>query len=329
MKAIVLTQYGLADALQLQDVEKPIPKADEVAIAVRATTLNDWDWCLMRGTPFYIRLFCGLRTPNVRIPGAEIAGRVEAVGSKVTKFEPGDAVYGDISEAGFGGFAEYVCIKENALALKPERMSFIEAAAMPHAAMLAIQGLRDEGHLQAGEKVLINGAGGGVGTLGIQLAKLMGAAEVTGVDSSDKFELMRTYGCDRVIDYQKEDFTAGGDRYDLILDTKTNRSLFKYLRVLHPNGRYVTVGGTTDRLSQTLLLGAPIRKFSNQDARIVTLNPNQDLEYVNELVEASKVHPAIDGPYQLEEIPKLIHYFGTGKHKGKVVITVGHEDGTT
>ena len=248
MKAIVLTKYRSPDALQLKEVERPAPKDDEVLIKVHAAAVNDWDWCLVRGKPFYIRLLCGLLEPRVKIPGVEISGQAEAVGKNVTKFKPGDGVYGDISECGFGGFAEYVCAHENALALKPAGMTFVEAAAIPHAAMLALQGLRDDGQIQPGQKLLINGAGGGVGTLGIQIAKSFGVEEATGVDNSGKLDMMRSLGFDHVIDYTQEDFTESGQRYDLILDTKTNRSIFKYMRALTPNGIYVTVGGATTRL---------------------------------------------------------------------------------
>lgn len=322
MKAMVLTHYGAADALKLTDVEKPTPKAGEVLIKVHATSINDWDWCLMRGSPFYIRLLCGLLKPNIKIPGAEVAGQVEAIGQNVTKFQPGDAVYGDISECGFGGFAEYVCVPETALALKPESMSYIKAAATPHAAMLAVQGLIDEGQLQPEQTVLINGAGGGVGTLGVQIANEIGGDHVTGVDCASKFDSMRSVGFAQTIDYTQEDFTQRQQHYDLILDTKTNRSIFNYLRVLNPGGTYVTVGGSTPRLLQALLLGPIIRQLSGKNVRLVGLKPNKDSAYVNDLFEAGKLKPVIDGPYSLSEIPKLIQYFGEGKHKGKVVISL-------
>ena len=224
--------------------------------------------------------------PKIKIPGVDIAGQVEAVGENVKKFQPGDEVYGDISECGFGGFAEYVCAQENALALKPAGMTFVEAAAMPHAAMLAIQGLRDRGEIQPGQKLLINGAGGGVGTFGVQIAKSIGV-EVTGVDSSGKLDTMRSVGFDHTIDYTQEDFTRNGQCYDLILDTKTDRSTFDYARALSPNGIYVTVGGSTARLFQALIMGRWISTFSKKSIRIVALKPNKDLNYINELFEAA------------------------------------------
>ncbi|NBD15085.1 MAG: zinc-binding dehydrogenase [Cyanobacteria bacterium] len=320
MKAIVLTQYGSPEDLELKDIETPTPNEGEILVKVHASSVNDWDWCLVRGTPFYIRLLCGWRKPNIQIPGAEVAGRVTAVGANVTRFQPGDAVYGDISECGFGGFAEEVCVPENALALMPEKMTFPEAAAIPHAAMLAVQGLIDAGQLQPGQKLLINGAGGGVGTLGVQIAKAIGVKEVTGVDRASKFDLMRSVGFTHTIDYTQTDFTAGQERYDLILDTKTNRSPFQYLPVLNPGGTYVTVGGLTSRLFQVLLFGPVIRWLTQRTVRLVNLKPNQDLAYVNGLFTAGQLKPAIDGPYHLSEVPRLIQYFGAGQHQGKVII---------
>ena len=321
MKAIVLTEYGSSDVLQLTEVATPIPKDDEALIKVHASSVNDWDWSLMRGKPFYIRLLCGLFKPKVRIPGVDVAGQVEAVGQNVKKFQPGDEVYGDLSACGFGGFAEYVCAPENSLALKPAAMTFVEAAAIPHAAMLAMQGLIDQGRIQPGQKLLINGAGGGVGTLGVQVAKSFGV-EVTGVDKSEKLDMMLSIGFDQVIDYAKEDFTQSGKCYDLILDTKTNRSVFKYPPVLSPRGTYVTVGGSTGRLLQAALLGPLIRKITNKNISVLGLIPNKDLHYFNELFEAGKVKPVIDGPYQLSEVPQVIQRFGEAVHLGKLVISL-------
>jgi NADPH:quinone reductase-like Zn-dependent oxidoreductase len=315
MKAFVFTKYGPPDVLELREVETPTPKDDEVLIKVHAASVNDWDWCLVRGKPFFIRLLCGLLKPKITIPGVDIAGWVEAVGRSVKRFQPGDEVYGDISECGFGGFAEYVCARENALALKPASMTFVEAAAIPHAAMLAIQGLRDKGQIQPGQNVLINGAGGGVGIFGVQIAKLIGV-DVTGVDSLGKLDMMRSMGFDQTIDYAQEDFTKNGQRYDLILDTKTNRSIFDYARALSPNGIYVTVGGSMARLFQALFLGPWISMFSKKNIRIVALKPNKDLDYINELFEAGKVKSVIDGPYKFSEVPEAIRHFG------KVVIAV-------
>ena len=278
----------------------------------------------MRGAPFYIRLLCGFLKPKIKTPGVDVAGQVVETGKDVSQFQPGDEVYGDLSEHGFGGFAEYVCAPVGALALKPNNMTYIEAAAIPHAAMLAVQGLRDLGKIQPGQKLLINGAGGGVGTLGVQIAKAIGVEHVTGVDSADKLDMMHSVGFDQTIDYKQDDFTKNGQRYDLILDPKTNRSIFKYLRVLKPNGSYVTVGGVTARLFQALFLSPIIRFFTKKKVHIIGLRPNKDLDYMNELFEAGKVKPVIDGPYKLSELPEAIRYFGECNHKGKVVITLEH-----
>jgi len=322
MKAIVLTKYGSPADLELREVEKPIPKDNEVLIKVHAASVNDWDLGLVTGKPSYIRLFNGFRTPKTKIPGVDVAGRIEAVGNNLKKFKPGDAVYSDLSECGFGAFAEYVCAPENALTSKSEKMTFVEAAALPHAAALALQGLRDIGQLQPGQKLLINGAGGGVGTLGAQIAKALGVENIAGVDHASKLDMMKETGFEQVIDYQKEDFTKLGKRYDLVLDTKTTRSTFSYPRALKPKGRYVTVGGTTRRLLQAFLFGKMVGKLTEKDIRIVALKTNKDLDFINELFDAGKLKPVIDGPYKLEEVANAIQYFGEGKHKGKVVINL-------
>lgn len=319
MKAIIYTKYGGPEVLQSKEVEKPLPKDDEVLVKVYAVSLNDWDWGLLQGD-FINRLLNGLLKPKKKILGSDIAGRIEAIGKNVKKFQTGDEVYGDLSGQ-WGGLAEYVCARENALALKPATMSFIEAAAIPQAGMLTVQGLIDKGQIQPGQKLLINGAGGGVGTFGIQIAKLYGA-EVTGVDNTGKLDMLRSMGFDHVIDYTKEDFTKNGKCYDLILDAKTNRSIFNYPRVLSRNGVYVTVGGDIARLLQALLLGPFISMFSKKHIRIVALKPNKDLAYMNELFEAGKMKPVIDGPYKLDEVTDAFALFGKGNHKGKVVITI-------
>jgi NADPH:quinone reductase-like Zn-dependent oxidoreductase len=321
MKAIVYTKYGTPDVLELKEIDKPIPKDNEVLIKVYAVSINDWDLGLLQGD-LINRLINGLLKPKIKILGSDIAGRIEAVGKNVKKFQPGDEVYGDLSGS-WGGFAEYVCGRENALALKPVSMSFEEAAAIPQAAMLAIQGIRDNGQIHSGQKLLINGAGGGVGTFAVQIAKLSGV-EVTGVDSSWKLDMLRSMGFDHVIDYTREDFTKNGKCYDLILDVKTNRSIFDYTRALCLNGIYVTVGGSMLRLFQALLLGPWISMISKKKIRIVGLKQNKDLDYMNDLFEAGKVRPVIDGPYKLDEVPKALRHFGEGAHKGKVVITVEH-----
>lgn len=320
MKAIVYERYGAPDVLELQEVTKPTPRDDEVLVRVHAVSVNDWDWGLLQGSTFLDRLLFGLFKPRHKILGSDIAGRIEAVGKNVTQFRPGQDVFGDLSGR-WGGFAEYVCASHTALALKPPGMSFAEAASIPQAAMLAVQGLRDAGGIQQGQKVLINGAGGGVGTFAVQIAKLYGV-HVTGVDSPAKFDLMRSLGFDDVIDYTRQDFTQSGTRYDLILDAKTNRSPFDYARALAPNGTYVTVGGSMPRLFQTMLLGPLIRMTSRKTMRVVVLKPNKDLAYVGELFEAGKLKPVLDDLRTLNEVPEAMRYFGSGNHKGKVVITV-------
>ncbi len=320
MKAIVYERYGAPDVLELQEVTKPTPRDDEVLVRVHAVSVNDWDWGLLQGSTFLDRLLFGLFKPRHKILGSDIAGRIEAVGKNVTQFRPGQDVFGDLSGR-WGGFAEYVCASHTALALKPPGMSFAEAASIPQAAMLAVQGLRDAGGIQQGQKVLINGAGGGVGTFAVQIAKLYGV-HVTGVDSPAKFDLMRSLGFDDVIDYTRQDFTQSGTRYDLILDAKTNRSPFDYARALAPNGTYVTVGGSMPRLFQTMLLGPLIRMTSRKTMRVVVLKPNKDLAYVGELFEAGTLKPVLDDLRTLNEVPEAMRYFGSGNHKGKVVITV-------
>lgn len=319
MKAFVFEKYGLPHVLQLKEIVKPVPKGNEVLVRVHSASINDWDWGLVRGKPFIIRMLFGLKKPKITIPGVDISGTVDAVGENVTKLNPGEEVYADLSESGFGGFAEYVCVPEHNLSKKPSNLSFNEAAALPHAALLALQGLVDMGKIKSGQNILINGAGGGVGTLGIQIAKSYNA-QVTGVDSGDKFEIMRSSGYDTVIDYKKEDFTNNDHKFDLILDTKTNRSAFKYARCLQKNGTYITVGGTMNRLFQILLLGGLISMFSKKKLKVLNLKPNKNLAYITQLAENGKIKPLIEGPYGFEEIPKLIQYFGEGKHRGKIVV---------
>ena len=319
MKAIVYHKYGTPDALELTEVDKPIPKDDEVLIKVHAVSINDWDSGLLNGD-FINRMLNGLRKPKRKILGSDIAGLIESIGKNITQFKPGDEVYGDLSGR-WGGFAEYVCAQEKTLALKPSTMSFEEAAAIPQAAMLAVQGLIDKGKIKQGQKLLINGAGGGVGTFGIQIAKLYGV-EATGVDSTSKLDMLRSMGFDHVIDYTKEDFTKKGKCYDLILDVKTNRSMFDYARALCPNGAYVTVGGSIGRLIQSLLLAPLIRIIQKKHLHIVALKTNKDLAYMSDLFKAGKIKCVIDGPYRLDEVPEAFRLFNKAGHKGKIVITI-------
>ncbi|MES2776519.1 MAG: NAD(P)-dependent alcohol dehydrogenase [Bacteroidota bacterium] len=319
MKAIIYTKYGGTEALHLREIDKPYPKDDEVLVKIHAVSINDWDLGLLEGD-FINRMLNGFFKPKRTILGSDIAGTVEAVGKNITKFKTGDEVYGDLSGR-WGGFAEYTCAPEKALAVKPATMSFEEAAAIPQAAMLAVQGLIDICKIQAGQKLLINGAGGGVGTFGVQVAKLYGV-EITGVDHTVKLDMLHAVGFDHVIDYTKEDFTKNGQRYDLVLDVKTNRSMFGYSRSLNRNGRYVTVGGSMGRLLQALFLGPWISMFSKKYIRIVPLKPNKDLLYMNGLFETGKMKPVIHGPYKLQEFSEAFRVFSKGEHRGKVVITM-------
>ena len=321
MKAIVFQKYGSPDVLELKEVEKPTPRDDEVSVRVHAASVNSWDWDLLRGTPFLVRLLWGLLKPKHKILGADIAGRVEAVGRNVKQFQPGDEVFGDLCECGWGGFAEYVCARENALALKPASMTFEEVAAVPQAAVMALQGLRDKGQIQPGQKVLINGAGGGVGTFAVQIAKSFGA-NVTGVDSTRKLDMMRSIGADQVIDYTQEDFTKSGQHYDLILDVAAYRSMFDYKRALSPKGTYVLVGGFMARIFQVLCLGPWLAMTGSKRMGILAVKPNKDLAFLKELLEAGKVVPVIDRRYTLGEAPEALRYLGEGHARGKVVITV-------
>ena len=318
MKAIICSHYGPPENLRLEEVAMPDPGPGKVRIRVKSTAINDYDWSIVRGKPYLYRLMYGVFKPKntVRIPGMEVSGIVDALGTDVNRFKIGDAVYGDISGYGFGSFAEYLCIDQKALFPKPQQMSFEEAAALPHAALLAWQGLK-KGQLKEGQNILINGAGGGVGTLGLQMAKLYGN-RVTGVDTGAKLEVMRTMGFDEVLDYQKTDFTRTGERYDLILDTKTNRGPSAYRRALKPGGKYVTVGGKLGRLLQ--LLG--VRMLGNKNLHLLSLKPNEGLEHVDTLYREGKLKIVLDGPYPLDKIPWAIRYFGEGRHTGKVVITL-------
>ncbi len=320
MKAIVFTRYGTAEVLELRDVAKPIPKDDEVLVRVRAVAINDWDWGALQGIPFVNRLTFGLRKPRKQILGSDVAGVVEAVGKNAKRFQLGDEVFGDLSGR-WGGFAEYVCAGEEALAPKPAGLTFEEAAAIPQAAMLAVQGLIDRGRLRQGQKLLVNGAGGGVGTFAIQIARLYGA-ETTGVDSSTKLDMLRSQGFNHVLDYAQEDFTRTGQQYELILDVKTNRSVFEYLRALSPGGAYVTVGGSLARLAQVALLGPLVAMVHKKRICVVVLKPNKDLGYMTELVEAGKVRPVLDGRYTLDQAAEAMRYYGTAVQKGKIVLTV-------
>jgi len=322
MKAIVCTEYGPPDVLQLKEVPKPTPDDDQVLVRVHAASLNAADLETLRGV-FIVRM-ASPRKPMHEIPGSDMAGRVEAVGRNVTQFQPGDEVWGDLSfPHGLGAFAEYVCVSENALAPKPASMTFEEAATYPQAAIVALQSLRDKGQIQPGQKVLINGAGGGMGTFAVQLAKYFGA-EVTGVDSTRKLEMVRSIGADHVVDYTQEDYTRSGQRYDLILDVAAHRSVFDYRRALSPDGIFMMVGGSLATLLQVVLLGTLISRIGSQRIGLNAWTPNkrEDLAFLAELFEAGKVVPVIDRRYPLREVPEALRYLEEEPHLGKIVITV-------
>ncbi|MEM7344338.1 MAG: NAD(P)-dependent alcohol dehydrogenase [Chloroflexota bacterium] len=317
MKAIVYHIYGSPAVLTLQDVAKPVPKADEVLVNVRAASVNPYEWHAMRGTP-PIRIETGFFKPKEKIIRADIAGSVEAVGENVTQFQPGDAVFG---RSIAGGFAEQVCIAENRLAMKPANCSFKEAAAVPLAALTALQGLRDKGHIQAGQHVLINGASGGIGTFAVQIAKSFGAY-VTGVCSTKNGEMVHSIGADRVIDYTQNDFTQTNHPYDLILDTVGNRSISAYKRALKPTGRCVILGFSSFGIVfQVLLLGTLTGLTSNKKIGLMNADINQeDLNFMKALLETDQVTPVIDRCYPLESVPEALQYLGKRHARGKVII---------
>lgn len=323
MKAIVFRKYGSPDVLHLEEVDKPISEDDEVLVKIHAASLNSWDTDFLKGR--FISRVWGLFKPRNNILGTDVAGTVETVGSSVTKFKPGDEVFGEVSKkmlsVGWGGFAEFVCARESSMLLKPANMTFEQASAIPQVAALALGGLRHNGPIQPGQKVLMNGAGGGVGTFLVQIAKSLGA-EVTGVDSTEKLEMLRSIGADHVIDYTREDFTKNGEGYDLIIDVGAHRSPFAYKRALSPTGAYGVTGGSVARFFQTLFFGRLIAMFSGKTLGTVGADPNEGLPYLLELFEAGKVKPIIDRTYPLDETPDAFRYFLTGQVKGKIVITM-------
>ncbi|NYT12868.1 MAG: NAD(P)-dependent alcohol dehydrogenase, partial [Methanomassiliicoccales archaeon] len=290
MRAIVYTEYGQPEVLQLKEVEKPVPKDNEVLVRVHAASVNSWDWDLLRGKPFLNRAG-GLLRPRYEILGADIAGKVEAVGKNVKELQPGDEVFGDLSQSGWGGFAEFARAQESALAMKSSRMTFEQAAAVPQAGVLALQGLRHKGGIQPGNKVLINGAGGGVGTFAVQIAKSLGA-EVTGVDSAEKSDMIRSIGADQVIDYAREQYTRNGETYDLILDVVASRPMREYRRSLRPSGRFVLVGGATGTALKVVFLGPLFSLFGSRKLGGLIHKPNRtDLNALSELFESGKAIP--------------------------------------
>ncbi|MCB0019879.1 MAG: NAD(P)-dependent alcohol dehydrogenase [Anaerolineales bacterium] len=322
MKAIVYKKYGSPEVLRLAEVDKPVPGENEVLVKIHAAAITAGDVIVLKGEPFVTRLATGLLEPKNTIPGKEVAGRVEAVGPNVTQFRPGDEVFGDLSVASWGAFAEYVVVPESAVALKPANLTFAEAAAVPESAIVALQGLRDKGKIQPGHKVLINGASGGVGLYAVQIAKAYGA-EVTAVCSARNLELVSSLGADHVIDYTQEDFTQNGQQYDLILAANGYHPISDYKRALSPEGIYVATGGTMTQSLQATMIGPFISMSGRQKMGGMLVKPNQeDLVFIKELIEANQITPVIDRRYPLNEIADAYHYMAEGRAQGKVVITV-------
>jgi NADPH:quinone reductase-like Zn-dependent oxidoreductase len=321
MKAAVYTRYGPPEVVKITDVAKPVPKDNQVLIKVRAASINPLDWHFMRGTPYAVRIIAGLRKPKFPGLGVDVAGQIEALGTKISQFKLADEVFGSCK----GAFAEYVCASESALVMKPANVTFEQAASVPVASYTALQGLRDKGHVQAGQRVLVNGAAGGVGTFAVQIAKSFGA-EVTGVCSTRNLEMVRSIGADRVIDYTQEDFTKSAQRYDLFFDCVGNHSLLASKGVLNPKGIYVGAGGTTDNWMIRPLLSAisslVLSLFGNKKLLMVLAKPNkQDLAWMREHMESGKITPVIDRRYHLNEVPEAIRYLEIGHARGKVIIT--------
>ncbi|MFK7803408.1 MAG: NAD(P)-dependent alcohol dehydrogenase [Anaerolineae bacterium] len=318
MKAFVYEKYGSPEVLQLREVNKPTPKDDEVLVKNHAVSVNPLDWHFMRGTPYFMRLMAGFFKPKVTRLGRDFAGEVEAVGRNVKQFKPGDSVYGSCE----GAFAEYVCAAEKYFAHKPANVSYEDAAGVPIAAFTALQGLRDTGKLKAGQKVLINGASGGVGTYAVQLAKSMGAT-VTGVCSTRNVEQTRAIGADRVIDYTQENFVQTGDLYDLILDNAGSRTIPEYMRVLKPGGICIVIGFSMSLMIRVGLFGRLISRRYGKKITLMSAQTNQeDLVVMAQLLEKGDVRTIQDQSYPFEQLPKAISYLEEGHARGKVVISI-------
>lgn len=319
MKAIVFKKYGSPEDLKFEEINKPIPKENEVLVKILAASINSWDMELLKGEPFANRAMFGLLRPKVKTLGADIAGKVEGIGKNVNKFSKGDKVFGDLSQQGWGGFAEYVCVDENVLTLKSEKMTYNEAAALPQAGALAFRGLTDFGKILPGQKVLINGAGGGVGTFAIQLAKSFGAA-VTAIDSEEKLAMMTSIGADHVIDYATDDFAKNGQQYDYILDNVATRSIFSINRALNCKGRYVIIGGTS--ILQFVILGSLFALRGKQMKLLIHNTQPEDIDELIKLFEDGTIKPVIEKSYKLAEVPEALHYFSGGHAKGKLLIEI-------
>jgi NADPH:quinone reductase-like Zn-dependent oxidoreductase len=323
MRAIIYQEYGPPEVLKYKEVEKPSPGAGEVLVKIHASSINFGDRALVRGKPFITRMMGhGLLRPQHRILGTDLAGEVVAVGAEVKQFRQGDQVFADVGRCGFGAFAEFASVPENALAIKPSNTTFEEAAAVPQAASVALQGLRDQGQVQRGDKVLIIGASGGIGTFAVQIAGYLGA-EVTGVCSTSNLELVRSLGADHVLDYTREDFSSSGQRYDLIFDIVANRPLSDYKRVLTPQGLYLACAFNPT----AVFLGPLISKNGGQKAASLVHTPRvSDLDHLKEILEKEEISPVIDRCYPLSRLPEAMQYMDTGHSAGKVVITISGDD---
>ena len=320
MKSVEFSRYGTPDDLRLTEVDIPSPQANEVLVKIYASSINSWDWELLHATPFANRLMFGLFRPTrLKTLGIDIAGRIEQVGHDVASFKPGDEVYGDLSACGWGGFAEYVAVPENVVRLKPANLSFEQAAAVPQAGLLALQGMIDKAHIRPGLKVLINGASGGSGTFAVQIARAHGA-EITGVCSTRKMDFVSSLGVDHVIDYQHEDFTQNGQHYDLIIDAQARHSIFDYRRALSPTGIYVMHGGASSSIFQVMLLGPLISLLGDRKLCLLFHRANKGLDAMSDLLISEKVNPVIDRCYPLDDIIEALWYYGEGHAKGKIVI---------
>jgi len=326
MKAIIQTGYGTpTEVLELRELDRPALKEHEVLIKIQAASITFGDLAAVKGEPFIARLSLGLRKPKIKTPGKDVAGIVEAVGVDVKEFKSGDKVFGDLSECGWGAHAEYVAAPESALVRMPGNISFEEAAAVPESGVVALQGLQDKGQIQPGQKVLIVGASGGIGTFAVQIAKSFNT-EVTGVCSTRNLELVKSLGADHVIDYTKEDFAENGEQYDLILATAGYRSIFNYKRALAPGGHYVATGGEMAQIFQPMLLGPWISSEGRKMTNLAMKPDQKDLTYLKELIESGKVKPVIDKSYPLSELPTALEYYGEGHSRGKVVVTIEHQE---
>jgi NADPH:quinone reductase-like Zn-dependent oxidoreductase len=323
MKAIVRDRYGSPDVLELEEIDKPEVKDDQVLVRVRAAGVNMADVDYLRGQPYIARLGTGLPKPKSTVLGLDVAGRVEAVGGNVTQFQPGDEVFGDLTEFGFGAFAEYACASEDAFARKPPGLTFEEAAAVPQSAVMALQGLGGMGRIKPGDKVLINGAGGGVGPFAVQMAKSFGA-DVTGVDGAGKLDMVSSIGADHVVDYRREDYTTGGPRYDWILDVAGNRSIFACRRALKPKGRYVVIPGSVARLVEAIFVGPLISITGSRKMGMLMWKPFKkgDVAVLKQLIDAGEVAPVIDRTYPLSDVADALRYQEQGHARGKLVITM-------